>query len=372
MLTKHSVTDYHIKMKQVLAFTLCVLLCGAARNLGAQESLPNNEGALERTGSEETADAAEEKPGLIKRTLNYISSLPFGYDFGCEPTLNGSLTYLNIKYKWSEETNTFSKFLFNYGSTLAVDPKEIESKFTYSIKKYQVEDKAFDFRLIPWGKQFDSKKKEGRYFTVEPGLNFRMEPSSSELTYSGLEEKVFFILDMSQQSKLFFLRPYYSTSLSTPIGKHFNITLDCLYAPVYFYFGNNSVSYYLQTYDGVRPIACPLPTISMNHNGIVENYVDVNLIFGVFNLFAISGRLIYERQHITDYSLNQDFSTSGRENKYENLHLKIGASLINIGKASLRIKTGVFYQWDWRYNHNADQWASSGKWIFGVGMKNLY
>ena len=349
-------------MKRVLAFILCVLLCGAARNLCAQE----------RTGPEETTEPAEEKPGLIKRTLTFVSSLPFGYDFGCEPTLHGSLTYLNIKYNWSEERNTFSKFLFNYGTTLAVDPNDIENNSFYSIKKYQVEEKAFDFKLIPWGKQFDSKKKEGRYFTIEPGLNFRIEPTSSELTYSGLENKTFLILDMSQRSKMFILRPYYSTSLSTPIGKLFNITLDVLYAPVYFYFGNNSVSYYLQTYNGVRATATVLPTVNVDYNGIVENYVDVNLIFGVFNLFALSGRLIYERQHINDYSLNPDFSTRSRENKYENLHLKIGASLINIGKASLRIKTGVFYQWEWRYNHNADQWASSGKWIFGVGMRNLY
>ena len=54
------------------------------------------------------------------------------------------------------------------------------------------------------------------------------------------------------------------------------------------------------------------------------------------------------------------------------LSLKFGGSLINIGKADMRIKTGVFYQWDWKYDHNRDKWEKEGKWIFGVGMRNLY
>ncbi|MBR4322957.1 hypothetical protein [Treponema sp.] len=65
-------------------------------------------------------------------------------------------------------------------------------------------------------------------------------------------------------------------------------------------------------------------------------------------------------------------TTEESENKYERLSLKVGGSIINIGKASMRIKAGLFYQWDWEYNHNEESWFHSGKFIFGVGMKNLY
>ena len=111
------------------------------------------------------------------------------------------------------------------------------------------------------------------------------------------------------------------------------------------------------------------------YNGYAENYFDANLIFGMFNFVALSGRLIYERHHKTDYdfvSKGEGLDISSTDNIYEKLTLKTGGSLINIGKASMRIKAGVFYQWEWEYNHNADSWICDGKWIFGVGMRNLY
>ena len=61
-----------------------------------------------------------------------------------------------------------------------------------------------------------------------------------------------------------------------------------------------------------------------------------------------------------------------KDNTYERLILKVGGSLINIGKASMRIKAGLFYQWEWLYNHNEENWFHTGKFIFGVGMRNLY
>ena len=70
-----------------------------------------------------------------------------------------------------------------------------------------------------------------------------------------------------------------------------------------------------------------------------------------------------------DYDM---FTIEESENKYERLSLKVGVSIINIGKASMRIKAGLFYQWDWEYNHNEESWFHSGKFIFGVGMRNLY
>ena len=67
-----------------------------------------------------------------------------------------------------------------------------------------------------------------------------------------------------------------------------------------------------------------------------------------------------------------EYVKESSQNKYDIFSLKFGGSLINIGKADMRIKTGVFYQWDWKFDNNRDEWEREGKWIFGVGMRNLY
>ncbi len=349
----------------------------------ADETQPESETTAE---ADEQSEEAEPKQGFIKNVVNFVMTLPFGYDFGCEPTQHGSLTYLNVKYKWSEEKRIFSRLLFNYGTTFSTEPISGEEVVAAETKKYEREEKAIDFKLIPWGKQIVSEKNENKYFTIEPGLNFRIEPEKRNETYAiaykkgtaELPDDMFFNFDSDQERKKFIIRPYYSTSLSMPLGKLFTVTLDVLYAPLYFYWGNYEAQFTEYGYDGslttgdskiVRELS---PDIKLNYNGFAENYVDANLIIGLFNIVAASGRLIYEMDHKTDFYLNEDFTTRSEKNKYEKLTVKVGGSLINIGKASMRIKAGVFYQWDWKYNHNADSWNHIGRWIFGVGMRNLY
>ena len=383
-------------MKKQIACIFCIFFLGLASAVYAQESSQVEETTVNQTEADalsetnavagaETAsssskdDISEETPGFIKRTVNFATSLPLGYDFGCEPTLHGSLTYLNVKYKWSEEKQIFTRILFNYGSTLSLEPS---SKNEFSgdsdLKKYEYEEKAIDFKLIPWGKQINSKSSEGKYFTIEPGINFRLEPEKVNMTFAAFMDdeeagKMYFTLDMDQDGKRYIIRPYYSTTLSAPLGKLFSISLDLLYAPFYFFWGSNKVDFTANGFGDKEGWAVEsIPTLNMKYSGFSENYVDANLVVGLFNLVAASGRLIYERRHKTDFTLTQNFTTAESENKYERLSLKVGGSIINIGKASMRIKAGLFYQWDWEYNHNEESWFHSGKFIFGVGMKNLY
>ena len=153
-------------MKKQIACISCIFFLGLASAVYAQESSQVEETTVNQTeadalsetsavaGSETASssskdDISEETPGFIKRTVNFATSLPLGYDFGCEPTLHGSLTYLNVKYKWSEEKQTFARILFNYGSTLSLEPS---SKYEVSdiavVKKYEDEEKAIDFEYL--------------------------------------------------------------------------------------------------------------------------------------------------------------------------------------------------------------------------------
>ena len=378
-------------LSAVLPFACCVLVFCLANPLYAQEAslaeVDAPETEMTAVADESQSEGEVPKQGFIKNVVNFVTTLPFGYDFGCEPTQHGSLIYLNVKYKWSEEKRIFSRLLFNYGTTLNTEPKADEEIPGTDMKKFEHEEKAIDFKIIPWGKQIVSETDEKRYFTIEPGLNFRMEPEKLNETYvfsqkkdaSASTEDEFYVFDRDEDGKKFIIRPYYSTSLSMPLGKLFTVTLDILYAPIYFYWGNYNSQFKAHGYDGSsttegsKIITWQPNAIHLNYDGFSENYVDANLIIGLFNIVAASGRLIYERDHKTDFYLNNDYSsTRSEDNKYEKLSVKVGGSLINIGKASMRIKAGVFYQWDWKYNHNADLWTYAGKWIFGVGMRNLY
>ena len=111
----------------------------------------------------------------------------------------------------SEEKRTFARIFFNYGSTLSLEPS---SKYEFSdgaeMKKYEDEAKAIDFKLIPWGKQINSKSSEGRYFTIEPGLNLRLEPEKVNMTLAAYMEnyesgKMYFTFDTTTMKRAGFI-----------------------------------------------------------------------------------------------------------------------------------------------------------------------
>lgn len=161
------------------------------------------------------------------------------------------------------------------------------------------------------------------------------------------------------------------------MGNLFSITLNVLYAPCYFYWSKSNVSFDIFYYQGATKATFPIPDVHLDATGFATNYVDANIMLSLFNIAAFSCRMIFERDHKTDFGLatneaEKKFDPAEKDNTYEKLSLKVGGSLINIGKASMRIKAGIFYQWDWEYNHNAEKWTNSGKWIFGVGMRNLH
>ena len=191
-------------------------------------------------------------------------------------------------------------------------------------------------------------------------------------------EDILLLLDMSEKENRYIIRPYYSTSFHLPVSKLFSVTIDALYAPLYFYWFKTDIGMDINYYKRLdSTTAIPPANVSIRDtihgNGFAENYFDANLVFSLFNAFAVSGRFMYERKHTDEYELNNEFKfQSVTSNKYDKLSLKFGGSLINIGKADMRIKTGIFYQWDWSYNHNSNSWEREGKWIFGVGMRNLY
>lgn len=373
-----------MKLRHYFTLGICLLTFGFSQQIYAQDMGVVDEAAAEENVTEEVQteetveDEIEKRPNIFVRTANFFMNLPFGYDLGSEPTLHGSLTYFNLKFRWSDEKQIFSRLNFYYGTTMSVSPKE-KGALGAEVKKYQKEQKAIDFRLIPWGKQINYGKEKKSFFTIEPGLNFRIEPEKTELSVAAksADPEGFSIIDLTQDRKRFIIRPFYSTSIFAPVGKPFSVTLDLLYAPLYFYWGENKIDLSADVYDATTKSLFREghPTLKAAYNGYAVNYFDANLIFGLFNFVALSGRLIYENHHKTDYAYvpaGENIGLGSTENVYDKLTLKTGGSLINIGKASMRIKAGVFYQWEWEYNHNADTWSREGKWIFGVGMRNLY
>lgn len=378
-----------MKIRHFFALGFCFFSLALSGQLYAQEMGDVDEAVIEEESESQPGQAVSEepqkKPNFFVRTANFFMHLPFGYDLGCEPTLHGSLTYFNLKYRWSDEKQIFSRLLFNYGTTLDIDHKSYKNIPSSYVSKFEKEDKAIDFKLIPWGKQVNVGMEKKSYFTIEPGMNFRMEFENGDVTLKKEgrgsaypDEDILFLFEMSESEKRYIIRPYYSTSFNVPVSKIFSVTVDALYAPLYFYWFNTDVSIDVNYYKRLESsTVIPPANVSIrdtvNGKGFAENYFDTNLVFSLFNAFAVSGRFMYERKHIDEYELTNELKfQTATSNKYDKLSLKFGGSLINIGKADMRIKTGVFYQWDWSYNHNADSWEKEGKWIFGVGMRNLY
>ncbi|WP_027729076.1 hypothetical protein [Treponema sp. C6A8] len=318
---------------------------------------------------------------LFIKVISFIHNLPFGFDLGCEPTNNGSITYFNLRYNWTADEWLSSKFLFNYGSSLYTD-KDNEVTVSENYVFYNRKDTAFDFKIVPLAYKFKSKKNNSSYFTLEPGLNYRYEMVDLHYGYPYLdlfnENMRYRDCEQNQYTNIF--RPYFSGTLYTPVGSFFSAHLEVLYAPIYFGWLNTDINYRSYSYND-SAIRTAGYKMSYNDFAFSDNYLDVTIMFGFFNMLATSFRFTYNRIHQNDVSQNniqpdkteytdKDFTKD--ENIYETLNLKLGLSLINIGKSDIRLKTGVFYEWKWRKNHNLDTMVRDGRWVFGVGMRNLY
>lgn len=225
-----------MKLRFFFALGFCFLTFGFSKQLCAQDMGEVDEAVIEESG-EVQSEAVEKKPNIFVRTANIFMNLPFGYDLGCEPTLHGSLTYFNLKYRWSDEKQIFSRLLFNYGTTLDVNHSSVKDVPSNFVHKYEKEDKAVDFKLIPWGKSVFFQKEKPAFFTIEPGLNFRMEFEKMQATIKAEGamqdfEKVIMLYDIDANENRYIIRPYYSTSIFLPVAKPLSVTLDILYVRV--------------------------------------------------------------------------------------------------------------------------------------------
>lgn len=321
------------------------------------------------------------KENIFIRLISFIHNLPFGFDLGCEPTTNGSITYFNLRYNWTDDEWLSSKLLFNYGTSLYT---EREEDFPSSDNPlfYNKKDTAVDFKLVPLAYKFKSKKNNSQYFTLEPGLNYRYEKVDLRYSYLYQYENETFLryFNYEQNINTNIFRPYFSGTLYTPVGSLFSAHLEVLYSPIYFDWINTDFLFSNPTYNNSLVAG---KNIKMSYNDFVfcDNYLDATIMFGFFNMLATSLRFSYNRIHqkdvtaksynsqVTEYT-DSDFYKS--ENLIEHINLKLGISLINIGKSDIRLKTGVFYEWTWKKNHNLNTMDKDGRWIFGVGMRNLY
>ena len=131
-----------MKIRHFFTLGICFLTFGFSQQIYAQDMGVVDEAAVEETeaveSGEEKSDEAVKKQNIFVRVANVFMNLPFGYDLGCEPTLHGSLTYFNLKYKWSEEKHIFSRLLFNYGTTLDINHnsfKDLSSSYVQNMKR---------------------------------------------------------------------------------------------------------------------------------------------------------------------------------------------------------------------------------------------
>ena len=339
----------------------------------------------------ETENVEEEtepkKDNIFLRAITYVHSLPFGFDLGCEPTLNGSVVYFNLVYNLSKNGIFSSKFFFNYGTSLddSTDVEwDLDEDFSINDKekiKRNIKNIAIDFSIVPVAMKFTSKKNKKDFFSIEPGITYRLENETENDAVYYQNSTGSLLIELESEQTKHIVRPYFSGSLFSVVGSNLSASLDVIYAPVYFYWLNSTGElkiHYFNEETKNELLQTDLPVYK--NFGLSENYVDATLMFGFFNMVAVSGRFIFERAHDNDIiptiynsqSMERVSSAEEENNVYNKLSFKIGGSFINMGKADIRIKTGLFYQWDWQYNQNLDEWTKSGKWVFGVGMRNLY
>lgn len=315
--------------------------------------------SAQSNGSEENST---EETSKVKGFVNTVMNLPFTFDFGCEPALHGSTTYLHFKYNWSDKR--FSKLIFNYSRTLETTSIGGSS---WTTDKASNEEKKFDVKFAPYCFKFVDTNDSNKYFTVEPGLGYLYENLKIDVDlWSAIDESHYAFQKQRDTVKNHLIKPFVELTGKYPVNSFMTINLDVTVSPVYFMFYKAGLD--IQGYDAVRN------SYSLSGNtelfGISTPEIETTLDVTLFNLVAASVRFKYEHLKMQFPVFNGD-AISSKDTVTDTFVLRIGGSLVNVGKASTRFKTGLFYEWQWTKQSTSPDFEKKGKWIFGVGAYSL-
>lgn len=319
----------------------------------------------EQKDAGEVNSTEKKEPSKAKEFFDKVMNLPFTFDFGCEPAMHGSTTYLHFKYKWSDKR--YSKLLFNYSRTLT--SKEAYSG-NYKTNILEYDETIFDLKLAPYCFKLMNKNDSEKYFAFEPGIGYLFESATSNLDLWYTRDKNYYEARIDRNSyKANEIRPYLEVLGRFPVANFMTLNFDVFVSPVYFVFYNTKLDCFV-SYPTLTPGQYNL---SGSTNLLLVSAPSVETTFDItlFKLVAVSARFKFEHLNAQIPQFVNLNSVVPVDQKIDTFVLRVGVSLVNVGKANVRFKTGIFYEWNWEKNSIQNDFTKTGKWIFGVGTYNL-
>lgn len=304
-------------------------------------------------------EESKKNKNFFVRAYKTLLSLPFYFDLGCEPQLNGNKTYLSLEYDWSKKYSSF--LTVSYATKLDLDS-------TTDFDSSEAEQLTFEADLKPYIIAFKSKKNAQKFITFEPGFLFSFE--SDDLIakdireYSDESAKTNIFTEVEYKVESINLIPYIATKMKFPLGKYVSLNSDFLFSPLFYNdTENNTTVRYADVTQ--NPLPTSLSSVwqgSSEYSGISVPYITANVYVNLINRLALVSGVTYKR---TNYRSKEPQTTDlGAINL---IKWRSGISILNLGKTELRFKTGIYYEYTWNLYESTDQLSTkSGSWIIGV------
>lgn len=343
-------------MKKPVQFLIFLLLFTPifAQEQSSEETV--EETAVSSTVEEPDTKQDENLEGL-NSAIEKIKSLPFSFDIGCEPELNGSKTFTTFRYSWSPKYYTILDLSFT-SKMQEHDEISVDNK-NYMTTKSNI--KSFEIGIEPMSIKYFIKSNENMYISINPGFKYtwtKTNTSTSRIIFpqAPLEASLGLI---ETDSIMHNFMPYFAVNVKYPLHKYISLNGTFTVAPAF-----GSVTNYDITVS--TPLAATPQTSSASNTSTKFStpYFDATIHLDFFNFIALVTSCNYMK---TTYDAFEDSMSHDNNRTYSTINWRIGGCFINLGHAGFRFKSGMYYEHTWEKTPTTNNsFIDYGKWIIGV------
>ena len=344
-------------MKIVLFFSLLFLFSLAAFSEENVNELTETPVVADDSPSQSEEVEDDDDLNLFVKAVDWLESLPFSFDLGCEPTDDyGATIFGSVEYRWKPDVSTQLFYEFSKEQKIDKTTRELTKEIEDS-----TQSRVF-LKFFPYKKTIRVETLPRHHFSF--GLGVRYESSytetNSSLNYQNSEiagSSLFMNRTVATTQRLYDVGPCVEFDYSFPIFNWLVVNSENSFSFCYLHTKSNISTEYTNVQ--------VMPDESTSQDKFESIFIDVKVHLDFFKFFGIVAQYNLEKipMNYLFYDNSENFKTE--EYDYVMQKFRFGLALIAVRKNYVRIQTGFYRQLEWVTNHSRDT-EHTEKWVFSV------
>lgn len=347
-------------MKKIMFFSLFLIFSlpiFSQENSSDESVSDESEQTESQIAEDKSGSEIEKKNNFFIRAFDWLESLPFSFDLGCEPTDDyGSTVFGSVGYHWRKDISTLLFFEFS---------KEQKVSKTFFDTSMEIEDSTRNrmfFKFFPFKKAVLMDKLPRHHFSFAFGMRFEYSftDTNSFLNYqdSSTPDTFFFKNKRIKTTQtLYDIGPCAEFFYSFPIFDWLRVNSESSISACYLHASSDISATDTNIKDFQKE--------TFENDTFESIFFDTKVHLDFFKFIAVVVQYQMEKIPMNYFFYDNSDNVKSEKYNYTMRRLRIGGAFILAHKNYVRIQTGFYRQLDWLTNHSGDT-EHTERWVFSV------